>query len=63
VPVPFRTSADPERYANVNDLPNAVRALRKRGYRILFVSTYEYQPFVPNRSVWDPIAAAAIFPA
>jgi hypothetical protein len=56
VMVPFRAYADPARYERVNDLPNAVRALRAKGCRTLFVSTYQVQPFVPNRSDWDRVA-------
>lgn len=56
VMVPFRAYADPARYERVTDLSNAVRALRAKGCRTLFVSTYEVQPFVPNRSDWDRIA-------
>ena len=55
VQVPFRAYADPALYEGVNDLPNAPRALRKKGYRTLFVSTYEHQPFVPNRTDWDRV--------
>ncbi|MEI7482634.1 MAG: sulfatase-like hydrolase/transferase, partial [Elusimicrobiota bacterium] len=54
--VPFRSYADPSRYERVNALPNAPGALRKKQYRTLFISTYEYQPFVPNRQQWDRIA-------
>jgi len=54
--VPFRSYADPARYERVNTLPNAPGALKKKKYRTLFVSTYEYQPFVPNRTEWDRIA-------
>lgn len=56
VTVPFRSYADPERYERVNTLPNAPRAFRGKGFRTLFVSTYEHQPFVPNRADWDRIA-------
>lgn len=56
VAVPFRSYADPARYDVVNTLPNAPRALKKKGYSTLFVSTYEGQPFVPNRADWDRIA-------
>ena len=56
VEVPFRSYADPARYDAVNRLPNAPRALKKKGYRALFVSTYEHQPFVPNRADWGRIA-------
>lgn len=55
VQVPFRAYAAPERYAAVNDAPNIVRGLRSNGFRTLFVSTYAYQPFVPNPRDWDQI--------
>ncbi len=54
--VPFRSYSDPARYEGINAFPNAAGALKKKGYRTLFVSTYEYQPFVPNRTAWDRIA-------
>lgn len=54
--VPFRSYADPSRYDAVNSLPNAPRALKQKGYGTLFVSTYESQPFVPNRADWDRVA-------
>jgi len=55
--VPFRSYAAPERYRSVNDAPNMVRALGRRGFRTLFVSTYEHQPFVPNRREWEEVLA------
>lgn len=32
-----------------------MRGLRSNGFRTLFVSTYAYQPFVPNPRDWDQI--------
>ncbi|MFN9454193.1 MAG: sulfatase-like hydrolase/transferase [Gemmatimonadota bacterium] len=55
VQVPFRAYAAPERYASVNDAPNIVRGLRGAGFRGLFISTYEHQPFVPNPCDWDKV--------
>ncbi len=55
VQVPFRAYATPERYAAVNDAPNILRGLRSNGFRTLFVSTYAYQPFVPNPRDWEKI--------
>ncbi len=55
VRVPYRAYADPDAYDRVNGAPNLVRALRGRGHRTLFVSTYEHQPFVPVRADWDSV--------
>jgi len=55
IQVPFRSYAAPERYAAVNDAPNIARGLRGAGFRGLFVSTYEHQPFVPNPRDWDKV--------
>jgi hypothetical protein len=55
IQVPFRAYAAPERYASVNDAPNLARGLRGAGFRGLFVSTYEHQPFVPNPRDWDVV--------
>ncbi|MBI4606631.1 MAG: hypothetical protein HY721_32105 [Planctomycetes bacterium] len=51
--VPFRAYAAPAQYASVNDAPNIARGLRAAGFWTLFVSTYDHQPFVPNRRDWD----------
>jgi hypothetical protein len=53
--VPFRAYAAPGRWASVNREPNLVRDLRGAGFRSLFVSTYEHQPFVPNPQEWDQV--------
>lgn len=55
IQVPFRAYAAPERYAPVNGAPNMVRGLRDSGFRTLFASTYQHQPFVPNRRDWDKV--------
>jgi len=55
IQVPFPAYAAPERYASVNDAPNLARGLRGAGFRGLFVSTYEHQPFVPNPGDWDQV--------
>ena len=55
IQVPFRAYAAPEQYASVNDAPNIARGLRSAGFRGLFVSTYEHQPFVPNPQDWDKV--------
>jgi hypothetical protein len=43
-------------YGAVNLQPNLARGLRAAGYRTLFVSTYEHQPFVLNTQDWDKIS-------
>jgi hypothetical protein len=55
IQVPFRAYAAPAQYRTVNDAPNIVRGLRTAGYRTLFISTYQHQPFVPNARDWDKI--------
>jgi len=55
IQVPFRAYAAPERYAAVNEAPNIARGLRGAGFRGLFTSTYEHQPFVPNLRDWDKV--------
>jgi hypothetical protein len=55
IQVPFRAYAAPEQYVSVNNGPNIARGLRAAGFRTLFISTYEHQPFVPNPQDWDKL--------
>lgn len=55
VAVPYRAYADEGRYRAVNDGDNLTRSMRQAGYWTLFLSTYEYQPFVPTRADWDRV--------
>jgi hypothetical protein len=40
-----------------------VKAVRRRGFKTLFISTYEYQPFVPVRNDWDRVMDMRDLPA
>lgn len=55
VQVPYRAYADESLFKNVNIAPNITQDLHNRGFYNIFISTYEYQPFVPTRSYWDKI--------
>lgn len=63
VVVPYRSYSDPALYEGVNNAPNIVKAVRQRGFKTLFISTYEYQPFVPVRNDWDRIVDMRDLPA
>jgi len=53
--VPYRAYADTRLYDAVSRAHSLTESLHNRGYRTLFISTYEYQPFVPTRNHWDRI--------
>jgi hypothetical protein len=55
IQVPFRAYAAPERYAAVGGAPSFPAGLRAAGFRTLFASTYEHQPFIPNPGAWDRV--------
>lgn len=55
VQVPYRAYADESLYKNVNSAPSITQDLYNRGFCNIFISTYEYQPFVPTRIYWDKI--------
>jgi len=55
VQVPYRAYADTRLYDAVNRAHSLTESLHNRGYRTLFISTYEHQPFVPTRNNWDRI--------
>jgi len=55
VQVPYRAYADEHLFKNVNTAPSITQDLHNRGFYNIFISTYEYQPFVPTRSYWDKI--------
>lgn len=61
--VPYRSYSDPALYEGANNAPNIVKAVRRRGFKTLFISTYEYQPFVPVRNDWDRIVDMRDLPA
>ncbi len=63
VAVPYRSYSDPALYEGVNNAPNIVKAVRRRGFKTLFISTYEYQPCVPVRNDWDRIMDMRDLPA
>ncbi len=63
VVVPYRSYSDPTLYEGANNAPNIVRTVRRRGFKTLFISTYEYQPFVPVRNDWDRIIDMRDLPA
>lgn len=53
--VPYRSYTDTGLYDAVNETSNLVRDYRLSGFHTLFVSTYDYQPFIPVRKDWDGI--------
>jgi len=55
VQVPYRAYADETLYENVNAAPSITQDLHNRGFYNAFISTYEYQPFVPTQDYWDKI--------
>lgn len=55
VQVPYRAYADESLYTAVNQASNLTRSLHALGFFTLFASTYEHQPFVPNRNDWDQV--------
>lgn len=55
VQVPYRAYADEHLFNNVNNTSSITQDLHNRGFCNIFISTYEYQPFVPTRSYWDKI--------
>jgi len=55
VHVPYRAYADYTLYENVNTAPNITLDFHNKGFHNIFISTYEYQPFVPTRLYWDKI--------
>jgi hypothetical protein len=61
--VPYRAYTDTELYDGVNEAPNLPRSLRRQGFHTLFLSTYEYQPFIPVRRDWTRIMHRRDFPA
>lgn len=63
VQVPYRAYADDRLYDAVNEVESLTENLRNQGYRTLFISTYEHQPFVPTRNQWDRIMDRGDLPA
>jgi hypothetical protein len=63
VQVPYRAYADESLYGAVNQSNNLTRTLRNLGFFTAFVSTYEYQPFVPTRSDWDSVLDRRALPS
>jgi hypothetical protein len=55
IQVPFRAYADESLFTKVNEAPSLAKDLQNRGFFNLFLSTYEYQPFVPTRKHWNKI--------
>ena len=61
--VPYRAYADENLFKNVNTAPNITQDLHSRGFYNMFISTYEYQPFVPTRHYWDKIYERSDLPS
>lgn len=55
VQVPYRAYSDERLFVAVNEAPSLVQAFRAHGAQAAFLSTYEYQPFVPVRGHWDQV--------
>jgi hypothetical protein len=55
VQVPYRAYADETLYDKVNEAPSITEDFKNKGFENIFVSCYEYQPFVPTRKHWDKI--------
>lgn len=55
IQVPFRAYTDESLYEKVNTAPNIAQDFKNRGFYNVFISCYEYQPFVPTRIYWDKI--------
>lgn len=55
VQVPYRAYADASLYDQVNKAPSVTQDLHNRNFKNIFISCYEYQPFVPTRKYWDKI--------
>lgn len=55
VQVPYRAYADETLYDKVNEAPSITEDFKYKGFENIFVSCYEYQPFVPTRKHWDKI--------
>lgn len=55
VQVPYRAYADESLFEKVNSAPSLTKDFRDRGFYNVFISCYEYQPFVPTRNFWDKI--------
>jgi membrane-anchored protein YejM (alkaline phosphatase superfamily) len=63
VQVPYRAYADERLFNNVNTAPSITQDLHNRGFNTVFLSTYEYQPFVPTRNYWDRICERKDLPS
>lgn len=55
IQVPYRSYADDELYDRVNQESNLVDYFNKESFKSLFVSTFEYHPFIPSRTFWNDI--------
>jgi len=55
IQVPYRAYANADFYNKVNTTPSLTEDLHRRGFNNYFISCYQYQPFVPNRTYWDAI--------
>ncbi len=55
IQVPYRAYADESLYEKVNSAPSITEDFKNRGFYNVFISCYEYQPFVPTRNYWDKI--------
>jgi len=55
IQVPYRAYADESAYTGVNSANNLARDLKNRDFKNLFISTYQYQPYVPVKNSWNQI--------
>jgi len=55
IQVPYRAYAYADFFDKVNTAPSLTEDLHRRGFKNYFISCYQYQPFVPNRTYWDTI--------
>lgn len=57
IQVPYRSYSDPNIYEKVNYEPNLVEYFNQKGFTSSFISTFEYQPFIPSQESWNNIFA------
>lgn len=55
IQVPYQSYADQEIYDRVNDESNLVAYFNQNSFSTSFVSTFEYNPFIPSSTLWNNI--------
>lgn len=55
IQVPYQSYADQEIYDRVNDESNLVAYFNQSDFTTSFVSTFEYNPFIPSSTLWNNI--------